>query len=61
MLAALAELAIGVGDRAISHPDSLLFSSIELSVSYGFGLEPYALLPEGAKFYERLQEIGATK
>ncbi len=27
----------------------------------GVGLEPYALLEEGKKFYERLQEIGATK
>jgi hypothetical protein len=24
---------------------------------YGFGLEPHALLVEGAKFYEGLQEI----
>jgi hypothetical protein len=25
------------------------------------GTQPFGLLPEGAKFYERLQEIGATK
>ena len=27
----------------------------------GVGLEPYALLEEGLKFYDRIQEIGATK
>jgi hypothetical protein len=31
----------------------------DFSVSYGFGLEPHVLLPEGAMFYERLQEISA--
>jgi hypothetical protein len=31
----------------------------DFSVNYGFGLEPHILLPEGAKFYERLQAISA--